>query len=101
MLFWLISFNSTNAITNIFKATIVSLYKYIGGLKASLQQLQNNDTIGGWADRLKTDIILDEENVFLKDIELISNNVTRSVGKRNLGEIRSGMINQTMNIIVD
>lgn len=53
------------------KLTIVSLAKYINALKASLQQLQNDDIIGGWAERLQSDVIIEQEKVLLKGIEFI------------------------------
>lgn len=85
------------------KLTIVSLSKHIGALKATLLQLENNDTIGGWAERLKSDTTFDEEEgkFFLKDIELISGSATRSVGRRNFGEIRSDVIKNLIEILED
>lgn len=79
--------------------TIVSLHKHIGSLKASLQQLEDHDTIGGWAERLREDTIYEEETVRLKSIELEVESATRSVGSRSFDEIRSDIINKAIEII--
>lgn len=79
--------------------TIVSLHKHIGSLKASLQQLEDNDTIGGWAERLREDTIYEEETVRLKSIELEVESATRSVGSRSFDEIRIDIINKAIEMI--
>lgn len=48
------------------KLTIVSLGKYIKMLKLSLQQLEKDDLIGGWSERLNNDIVIEDDKVFLK-----------------------------------
>lgn len=53
------------------KLTIVSLAKHINMLKMSLQQLQANDLIGGWAERLESDIEVQSGKVLLKGIKFI------------------------------
>lgn len=61
-------------------------------------QLQDNNTIGGWAERLESNVIVDEDedNVILKGIELITENVTRSSSRRNFHEIRDDIIKKAI-----
>lgn len=74
------------------KLTIVSLAKYIESLKKSLHQLQTSDTIGGWAEQLKNAINIENENVTLKGIPMVTAALTRSVGRRDFADIRADVL---------
>lgn len=63
--------------------TIVTLAKQIKGLKATLDNFENDDLIGGCAD---------EDNTFLKGIELSDNEITRTAKKRNFVQIRCDIL---------
>lgn len=79
--------------------TIVSLAKYIGSLKSSLEELQREELIGGWEYHLKKDMIVESDKVVLDGIELVTANYTRSAGSRNFQEIRSEIIKTAIDMI--
>lgn len=75
--------------------TIVNLAKYIDLLTSALNGLRDNNLVGGWAEQLKQNIINDENDggTFLKGIEIVTENSTRSHHKRDFSEIRCAILN--------
>lgn len=63
--------------------TIASLAKYVDTLRVKLNGLRGNNLVGGWAEQLDNTCVFERDKTLVKGIEMITQNYTRSSGKRN------------------
>lgn len=72
--------------------TIVTLDQYISTLKTTLNSLSNLNLIGGWEEMFQKSVAIDNEKVYLRNIELVSAQRTRKTNLKSIEEKRREII---------